>query len=216
MKIPLIHIKTENRANVTLRCPHCGHLGTFLAVGGANVKDISTDIEGKLHILGHRKCPNRNCAGHIFFITTDQNDFLISFPPVIFEFEDKDIPDNIIKNFRQAITCHAHGCFQAAGIMIRRTLEELCHERGAKGDNLKERISNLQKAVILPPSLFAGIDRLRLLGNDCAHLGAKDYDQIGRDEIETSLELTTEILKAVYQYEGLIKKLDSFKKAKSP
>jgi hypothetical protein len=36
----------------------------------------------------------------------------------------------------EAVACHAAECFIAAAIMVRKTLEELCRERGATGANL--------------------------------------------------------------------------------
>ena len=50
------------------------------------------------------------------------------------------------------------------------------------------------------------------MGNDAAHLEAKTYDEIGQEEIEVALELTKEILKAVYQLDSLVKKLRALKK----
>lgn len=96
--------------------------------------------------------------------------------------------------------------------MIRRTLEELCQDKNATGSTLKERISALQSAVILPPDLFAALDDLRLLGNDAAHVEAKTYDSVGLAEIEAGIELTKEVLKAVYQLGDLLSRLRALKK----
>jgi hypothetical protein len=97
--------------------------------------------------------------------------------------------------------------------MIRRTLEELCQDKNAKGNTLKERISALQSAVILPQELFLALDDLRLLGNDAAHVEAKTYDSVGSEEIEAGIELTKEILKAVYQLNDLLSRLRALKKS---
>jgi len=96
--------------------------------------------------------------------------------------------------------------------MIRRTLEELCEDRKATGDNLKERIQKLKGSVVLPSELFAAMDELRLLGNDAAHIEAKVYDQVGPAEVEAAIELTKEILKAVYQLDSLVTKLKGLRR----
>ena len=57
-----------------------------------------------------------------------------------------------------------------------------------------------------------GMDDLRLLGNDAAHIESKSFEQIGKDEIEISIEFTKEILKAVYQYSHLLSKIKGLKK----
>jgi hypothetical protein len=62
---------------------------------------------------------------------------------------------------------------------------------------------------------MAGLDDLRLLGNDAAHVEAKVFEEIGENEIQVSIEFTIEILKAVYQYEGLLNKLRGLRKAAS-
>jgi len=100
--------------------------------------------------------------------------------------------------------------------MIRRTLEELCEERGASGKNLKDRIHSLKNKVILPEALFDALDDLRLLGNDAAHIESKTYEDVGSEEIEVGIELTKEILKACYQLKDLVDKLNKLKKPKTP
>jgi hypothetical protein len=96
--------------------------------------------------------------------------------------------------------------------MIRRTLEELCEDKGAAGANLKERLTALQATIVLPQGLLTALDDLRLMGNDAAHIEAKTYEAIGVSELEIAIELTKEILKAVYQLDDLLAKLRALKK----
>ncbi|MCE9571029.1 MAG: DUF4145 domain-containing protein [Rhodocyclales bacterium] len=112
----------------------------------------------------------------------------------------------------EALTCRAEGLHVAAAIMIRRTLEELCEEKKATGNTLKDRISSLQATVVLPKELFVALDDLRLLGNDAAHIEAKTYSSIGADEVDIGIELTKEVLKAVYQLDDLLARLRALKK----
>ena len=72
--------------------------------------------------------------------------------------------------------------------------------------------TDLKGKVILPQELFEALDELRLLGNDAAHIEAKTFEEIGEDELETAIEFTKEILKAIYQFKGLLTKLRSLKK----
>ena len=96
--------------------------------------------------------------------------------------------------------------------MVRKTLEELCRDRGAQGDNLKKRITNLGAKVVLPNELLEGLDDLRLLGNDAAHIESQQFNQIGQEEIEIGIDFTKEVLKATYQYSALLSKLKGLKK----
>jgi hypothetical protein len=190
----------------TLKCPECGQGGTFQRI--VDVQDLH--VTG--HWLGHRECPNPACKAHVFFVANDGFTVQRTYPPIQIAFDATNIPDRIRKALLEAVTCDADGCYMAAAIMVRRTLEELCEDRKATGANLKERIKTLQGSVVLPAELFAAMDELRLLGNDAAHIEAKVYDQISHAEIEAAIELTKEILKAVFQLDSLVNKLKSLRK----
>jgi hypothetical protein len=91
-------------------------------------------------------------------------------------------------------------------------LEELCEDRGASGSNLKERLSALSKNIVVPAELLQAADQLRILGNDAAHLEAKVYENIGDAEVRLAIGLAKEILKASYQYKGLLSQLKALGK----
>ena len=95
---------------------------------------------------------------------------------------------------------------------IAKTLEAVCEDRGAEGKNLKDRIGDLRTKIVLPTELFDAMDHLRLLGNDSAHIEATTFDDIGQDEVVTGIELAKEVIKATYQYKGLLGKLKALQK----
>jgi hypothetical protein len=191
---------------VKIICPSCGHAGTFEKLG---VDDIYTSQGG--YFFGQRRCPNDNCRAHIFVIV--QNNTVIStFPTQRIDFDKSSIPSNVMSAFEEAITCHSTQCFIAAAIMIRKTLEEICKDRSATGENLKKRLQALGSTILIPKELLDGMDELRLLGNDAAHFESQAFETVGKDEIEIAVLFTKEVLKAVYQYEDLLNKLRSLKK----
>lgn len=96
--------------------------------------------------------------------------------------------------------------------MVRKTLEELCRDRGAKGSNLKDRIRDLGSKVILPKELFEGLDDIRLLGNDAAHVESQEFNQVGQEELDVAIEFTKEVLKAIFQTQNLLDRLKALKK----
>jgi len=96
--------------------------------------------------------------------------------------------------------------------MVRKTLELLCNEQNATGSNLKLRLQALGSVAVLPPDLLTGLDDLRLLGNDAAHLESQAYNQVGKEEVEVAIEFTKEVLKAIYQYTTLLSRLRGLKK----
>ncbi len=194
--------------SANLRCPGCGQLGTFELLVG-NSSDFVLD--GRIRI-GERRCPNADCRTVLFFVW-ENNRITKSYPALRIDFDKTNIPGPIVSALEEAIVCHANECFVAAAIMVRKTLEELCLERGAQGKDLKERVRDLGTRIVLPNELLNGLDDLRLLGNDAAHLESREYDQIGKEEVEIGIEFTKEVLKATYQYPALLTRLRGLKKA---
>lgn len=218
----------EPQTKISLRCPSCYHIGVFMPFLWSKDKVVS-DLEllaapstkgpyrtpppvATSFILGQRCCPNEKCQSHIFFIWDVQKRKVMAFPSERLDFDGTDIPKPIAAALEEAITCHANCCFVAAGIMVRKTLELLCADRNAEGGNLKERIKSLGSVVVLPVELLKGIDDLRLLGNDAAHVESTVYTSIDQEEIEIAIAISKEVLKAVYQYANLVSKLSSRKK----
>lgn len=118
---------TTNPLVTAVRCPYCRK--EIVA------EPLHPDLDiGPGCLSGQRRCPNRECQGHIFVIFY-QGRLVATYPPTRIDFNSENIPQNIIKTFEQAITCHSTGCFVASAIMVRRTLEEVCVDQGAKGDN---------------------------------------------------------------------------------
>ncbi|MGD1024751.1 MAG: DUF4145 domain-containing protein [Candidatus Sulfotelmatobacter sp.] len=192
---------------LNLRCPSCRQRGTFQNLGG---QDISF---GPRNVAGYRRCPDPECCALVFFVG-DQVDrtLKVSYPAERIDFDAVNIPTPVINALEEAIACHANKCFIASAIMVRKTLEELCRERGATGNNLKERIKALGTKVVLPVELLNGLDDLRLLGNDAAHIESTEYDKVGQEEVEIGIEFAKEVLKAVYQYSALLNRLRALKK----
>ena len=193
---------------VVIKCPDCGHGGTFDVIRDCGDKRTNDSA----YVLGQRICPNPKCYCHIFFVYDSQNKKFITYPHLRIDFDSKSIPEKVKESLEQAIGCESIEAYIGSAIMVRRTLEYLCEDRGATGRSLKDRIKNLKSKVILPDELFEALDNLRLLGNDAAHIESKDYENIGKEEVSVAIELTKEVLKACYQYESILNKLKSFKK----
>jgi hypothetical protein len=70
----------------------------------------------------------------------------------------------------------------------------------------------LESRVVLPPDLFSGLDDIRLLGNDAAHIESQTYSRVSQEEVEVAIEFTKEVLKAIYQLSALVARLKGLKK----
>lgn len=192
---------------VSIRCPACSHVGTFDPLNNIPDAHVPPNLW-----LCQRRCPNPSCHAHVFCIHDNSGAVMRTYPAQRIDFDPKGIPDRIVNTFSEALSCHAENLHIAAAIMIRRTLEELCEDKKATGNTLKDRIGALQSTVVLPKELFTALDDVRLLGNDAAHIEAKTYDSVGPAEIEVAIELAKEVLKAVYQLDDLVARLRALKK----
>ena len=200
---------TINGVVVSTRCPGCGQRATFEKLG----TDLRLDISRRSPLTtGQRKCPDPQCRAHLFFIK-NATELLITYPPERIDFDSTALPPRVQHALEEAVTCHANRAFTAAAIMVRKTLEELCRDKEISGQHLKGRIKSLGKLAIVPTDLFDGLDDLRLLGNDAAHVESTTYNTVGANEVEIALKFTKEVLKAVYQYTALLDKIRSLKKS---
>jgi hypothetical protein len=196
---------------VNMRCPGCRREATMRTFTKGDAVGSSKDRAGAFH-LGHRWCPNPECQTHVFVVLDYGSGGLIaSYPPETIDFDATDLPAAVVEAFEEAIKCHAQQCWVAAAIMVRKTLEEVCHDRGAEGKNLSARIQALGSKVVLPQELLDGLDDLRLLGNDAAHIESRVFNDVGSDEVEVAIDVTKEILKATYQYGAIMGRLRALK-----
>lgn len=198
---------------INLRCPHCRHMGAFHGLNNIHDASFVGNFEGKAVPItfGIRKCPNRDCSG-LVFVSAISGKVARCFPPEIIDFDATNLPDNILRTLEESILCHSVGAYRASALMVRRVLEELCDNKGITGKDLKARLLKLGEGNLIPPELFDAADELRVLGNDAAHVQAKEYNDIGEREASIGIELTKEILKSVYQLSSLLDRLRSLKK----
>jgi hypothetical protein len=208
-----VNAHTQYGTALSLVCPECRLRGTLEPSGVNDLFFPRIMLSNNAHaIAGFRFCPNPKCRAvlAVFFSTTA--DILGAFPAVTIDFDATSIPPSIIECLREAITCHAQGCYKACGMMIRKTFEAICDDRGATGKDLRDRIDALQGMIVISKPLMDAMHEIRLLGNDAAHIKSKDYDDVGKEEVESAIELTKEILKALFQYDHLLNRLIAQKK----
>ncbi|AZO46209.1 DUF4145 domain-containing protein [Mesorhizobium sp. M7D.F.Ca.US.005.01.1.1] len=213
------HFTLSDPPSINVRCPACRHVGSFSHVGlnDANSAVIEKSESGRYvpigtRMFGIRVCPNTECNSVLFFARQSPGGAAVTFPPEVIDFDASNLPPGILASLEEAVKCHASGCYRASALMVRRTLEELCEDKKAVGSNLKARVAALSAVAIIPSELLNAADELRILGNDAAHIEAKDYDKIGEVEAELAIELAKELLKAVYQYTSLLSRLTALKK----
>jgi len=209
-------LRNHPSTTVNLRCPICRHAGAFHGID--NCFDVSWSEPSPggggpavQFNAGERMCPNSECQSLVQVIVSGGK-LVESFPPEVIDFDSTNLPPQILSSLEEAIKAHAAGCFRACALMVRRVLEELCDDKHATGSDLKQRLAALSTSVVVPKELLDAADELRLLGNDAAHISAKNYDSIGTEQATLAIELAKELLKAVYQYASLVDRLKALKK----
>ena len=125
---------------VNLRCPHCRHQGAFHGI--PNCTDVTWGHQVKRY-AGVRKCPNPECESLVFVVCNKRGTLEKSYPPETIDFDSTNLPAKILASLEEAINCHAVGSYRATALMVRRVLEELCEDKNAQGDTLKDRLSKL-------------------------------------------------------------------------
>lgn len=202
---------------VKMRCPACRHTGAMQQVSGTRDISWSSNLgpSGKRFGLGLRECPNEDCRA-VIFVEFEGHNVSNTYPPEVIDFDATNLPADIVSSLGEAIRAHAAGCYRASALMVRRVLEELCKDKSATGKDLKARIAALGTTLLVPMELLTAADHLRLLGNDAAHVEAKTYDDIGREEVDVAIDLTKELLKAAYQYGALLGRLQALGKQPHP
>jgi hypothetical protein len=212
---------------VPLRCPHCGGTGNFDPVHQhANISYQKRDPDKELEQRGHiqvltltaslRRCPDPACKGIVLVVQEHAGQVVLVLPPQRLEFSADHLPATCSETLKEAVACHAAGAYRAAAMMVRRLLEEICADNNANGADLHKRLEALKALVVLPQTLFDAMGELKALGNDAAHVEARAYDNIGREEAQDSIELAKEILKALCQLKGLVARLQARKGKTTP
>ena len=196
-----------------MRCPVCLREGTLDARGS----DRRLVIAGRgwsnnQPATGERVCPNPDCRALIYVIfTPSTGEVLSSYPAERLDFDASQLPERVQEPLEEAIDCHAHECYPAAAVMVRRTLEAVCEDQGAQGVDLAKRIESLGQAIVLPKGMIKALHNLRLMGNDAVHVEARVYAEVGKQEVEVGINVAKTILQATYQMDSLLGELEQLK-----
>lgn len=200
----------------TVRCPECRQIGVFSAITPDIYFPEQETPWGKRKVhAGSRICLNEDCRAHVFVVCQNQK-LVQAIPPERIDFDSTNVPARVLLALEEAIACHATECYSAAATLARKTIEEICEERGAKGKNLEDRIKALGASIVIPQLFIDAMHDIRYLENDAAHVMAKTYGDVGRDEVEAAIDVAKEIIKACYQYVAIIDKLKALKKSATP
>jgi hypothetical protein len=158
-------------------CPHCGnrapqrHIYTqeYLGQGYSMDGTLSDDTLPCAYYVAVCETCNEILLYHSFIDIVEDKDFhrteLIWPDPGVLH---QSVPKTIAECYSEAARIK-NLTPNAFAVQIRRALEALCDDRGAKKGNLQSRLQDLASRGEIPPVLAEITDVLRLLGNIGAH-----------------------------------------------
>jgi hypothetical protein len=152
------------------------------------------------------KCPN---CENPFLITEDE----VFGTQVLYPHADNRINPNLptpIKSaYREALVCFKSKAYTATAIMCRKTLEGICVENGATGNNLVVNLKTLKDKGIIESRLYEWADALRISGNEAAH----DVNiAVSQENARDILEFTNALLEYIFTFRD---KFEQFKQRRS-
>lgn len=131
---------------------------------------------------------------------------------------DTNVPEDIAEDFAEAMRCLWIKSYKAAVAMCRRSVEAACHDLGATGGNLYQKIENLASKGVITDPMRRMAHRVRLTGNENLHGKDKasesqfDADDLAgmkeRDAI-AMITFTKEFFHHVYAIQALLKQYEN-------
>lgn len=192
--------KDTNNFSLTGPCPHCRNGSVFMPV--TNVYEFDRKLVAALQCQG--------CGEYVLGIANKHGANTFSYaghyplgnPDASVH---KDVPAAIAADFSEALRCFWVKAFKATVAMCRRSVEASCHDLGAKGKNLNQRIDDLASSGIITESLKRMAHQVRLTANEELHGKPDDLDTIIEQDAEAIVAFTREYFHHVYVMPALLK-----------
>ena len=105
------------------------------------------------------------------------------------------LPDSVSRSLDQAHRSFSTASYDACALMCRRSLEAVCKTIPAKGSNLAQQITDLQRNGHIDAKLLKWAHGVRLVGNEAAH----DVETpVTQEDARDILDLTEAVLLYVF------------------
>ena len=106
----------------------------------------------------------------------------------------------MLKIYKETVKAINAECYTLAAAGFRAVIESICLDKQIEGDNLEEKINNMQKAGIITMADRNRFHSVRFLGNDSVH----EIKTPERRKLLVVLEIIENILKNLYVFEEKI------------
>ncbi len=115
------------------------------------------------------------------------------------------LPREVRKEYESALNIMRHDA-NAFGVMVRRTLEAVCKERGVQRGTLACNLREMASRNEMPGTLADIADHLRLVSNIGAHHSGAD---ISKDDLPALLDFLNLVLEYLYEAPGRLRALQA-------
>lgn len=106
-------------------------------------------------------------------------------------------PKKVSQRYTEAETCLRSGTFNAAAVMCRRTMEQVCLELGVNEKTLVKSLEKLRQLGAMDDRLLQWANSLRAVGNVGAHAGSED---VSREDASDVLEFARALIDYVFTF----------------
>lgn len=197
------------KGNVRANCPDCKGARTTFEFNhsghefGFVILDGSHEFQGQqwnrvLYVLTRCAGCGRGGVAKIHDNGQVFNGELEEFYPVSIEFAQipEEVPPEIVKEYREAEICMAHGAHRASTALFRSTLEKTLKVNGYSKNTLEAKIDEAaDDGILTVPLRKKAHEDIRVLGNDVLH---DEWREVTYDEVEAAHHYTQRILEGFY------------------
>jgi len=179
--------KSEDHKEL-VTCSHCGNKTTHNVLKKVDTSEevkLSTgekyDVRGVIALAQCTTC-DRVSLYHLWMddISGDPDEnYLETVASLLYPASprlDTGVPEKVRRNYEEAKKVEKSSPY-AFAVLTRKTLEQICIDKKARGRNLKEKIKYLAEQDIVPGNLATMAQTLRFLGNLGAHSSDYEFDE---------------------------------------
>lgn len=205
--------KKETEEKDITQCPHCGNKTPHHLLHSADFIDkIEANGATYDYPINYRLWRCSTCEGISLYLTSsddyngDPEETYFDIANLVYPDEKKfesTVPEIVRRSYIEARKVKQISAY-AFAILIRKALEQVCLDQGAKGHSLKEKIGDLAKKDIIPKNLVRMADALRFLGNVGAH--EVNYN-FGWEEVRAMDDFLIAVIEYVYVAPQKVKRL---------
>ena len=184
----------EDIRNHVHTCFHCGNTGLLKYIGKTRWEDVNEERDAFGNVLyacliEHEdwhifECPVCHKPVVISEYALDAMDFeatrTVEYPTIAVSHDG--VPKEIYTAYESAVKTKGID-YAICLLSLRRVLEMICKEKGAKGNTLEKKIDDLIEKKVLPPMIGEACWIIRQMGNDAAHADKVDVFGVEVDQV---------------------------------